>query len=126
MARTDRRPITTDAIPSASRAHGDRIWWTGVFGGDWRFDGLLPPEELFERPDLAVELEARDVERRREGEVFVGMAQQSDASRLGCKQPGHAGRSSAGRSNSDVGLGGDQTSMTTGRITGLRCVTSRK
>jgi hypothetical protein len=113
-------------MPRASRAHGERIWWTGVFGGDWRFDGLLVLEDLFERPDRVDELDARDVERRREGEVFVGMAQQSDASRLGCKQPGQEGASWAGVVRGDTVPGGAQTSMTTGRITGLRCVTSRK
>jgi hypothetical protein len=78
-------------MPTASRAHGDRIWWTEVFGGDPRLDEpLLLLEERFGAADLVVLLEARDVERRREGEVFVGMAQQSDASRLGCKQPGPA------------------------------------
>ena len=126
IARTDRRPMTTDAIPRASRAHGERIWWTGVFGGDWRLEELLVVDDLFEPPDRVGEVDARDVERRREGEVFVGMAQQSDASRLRCKQAGQAGTASSDVAPRRRVLGPAQTSMTTGRITGLRCVTSRK
>jgi hypothetical protein len=74
IARTASSPTTTDATPRASRAHGDRIWRTGVFAG--RLERFAAVRLFGERRELLERLElpdARDVERRREGEVFVGM-----------------------------------------------------
>src|SRR5262245_48578808 len=108
-------------MPNASRACGDRICRTGVFGWRWRpvFRRLAlwgarrsagrRDERFFDvRPDAARRVvEARDDERR-EGEVFVAIGRLSLT----------AGRAEA----SSLG----QASMITGRITGLRCVTSTK
>src|SRR6476469_9690186 len=65
---TATRASTTRKIPSASRACGERIWWTGVFGGALRRAGRRRTGFFFVRRWL----EPRDDERR-EGEVFVAI-----------------------------------------------------
>ena len=59
-----------------------------------------PLEEALRDADV------RDAVRREEGEVFVAIAHKHDGLRRRCNHP--------------------QTSITTGRITGLRCVASLK
>ena len=91
MPSTPRSETTTRKMPSASRACGDRICRTGVFGGCFGFARVRFAGVRAAGFRARVAFEARDDERR-EGEVFVGT----------------------------------YTSMITGRITGLRWVTSKK
>jgi hypothetical protein len=57
-------------MPNASRACGDKIWWTGVRGGFFLAAGFLRAGAFREEP-FRVD-DARDDERR-EGEVFVAI-----------------------------------------------------
>jgi hypothetical protein len=57
-------------MPKASRACGDRIWRTGVFGGSAGFfTGRREEAPLWRGAGFFLVLEARG--ERREGEVFV-------------------------------------------------------
>src|SRR3954454_19257899 len=75
-AASNHRPSTATSarthrkMPSASRACGDRIWWTGVLGGAFFFAGRRRAGRLWAEV-LRRLLDARL--ERREGEVFVAM-----------------------------------------------------